>query len=298
MGRENAMFDTMVLATDLSPVWDEIINCGAEFKVLGCRKVVLTHVITAKFLDSLEATWRREAEPKLARQQGLLAAQGFEVAVELVLGLPAYMLNEVACRHGAGLIVLGSHGESLWREGVLGRVAGAALHHAKYPTLLLNVTAPPGPGAGACRLNFTGLLRHILLPTDLSETGIQALAYAERLAAHGAGRVTLLHALEAPGGEAYPPGFRETAETVTQDFLTTWQGRLEAAGIPEVDTQITPGHPIPVILEAMGTLGCSLVLMGTQGKGFIREIFLGSVAHNISRQANCPLLLIPPGGRR
>jgi nucleotide-binding universal stress UspA family protein len=162
------MFSTIVLAIDLSPVWDEIIACGAEFKALGCGKVVLTHVITAKFLDSLETTWRKEAEPKLAQQQQLLAAQGFDVAVEMPLGLPAYMLNEVACRHGAGLIVLGSHSKSLWREGVLGRVSGAMLHHTLYPTLLLNVAAPAGKPAGVCRLNITRMLRHLLLPTDFS----------------------------------------------------------------------------------------------------------------------------------
>jgi nucleotide-binding universal stress UspA family protein len=193
------MFQTIVLATDLSPVWDEIIVCAAEFKALGCGKVVLTHIITAKFLDSLETTWRKEAEPRLAQQQQLLEAQGFNVAVEMPLGLPAYMLNEVACRHGAGLIVLGSHSKSLWQEGVLGSVAGAMLRHTLYPTLFLNVIAPAGKPEGICRLNYTKMLRHLLLPTDFSETAEQALVYAEWLAPKGVDRVTLLHALEAPG---------------------------------------------------------------------------------------------------
>ena len=30
--------------------------------------------------------------------------------------------------------------------------------------------------------------------------------------------------------------------------------------------------------------------MGTQGRGFMEELFLGSVAHNISRVAACPML--------
>jgi nucleotide-binding universal stress UspA family protein len=33
------------------------------------------------------------------------------------------------------------------------------------------------------------------------------------------------------------------------------------------------------------------------GKGFIKEIFLGSVAHNVSRLAPSPVLLIPPESR-
>jgi nucleotide-binding universal stress UspA family protein len=37
--------------------------------------------------------------------------------------------------------------------------------------------------------------------------------------------------------------------------------------------------------------------MGTQGKGFIQELFLGSVAHNVSRLAPCPVLLILPKKR-
>jgi nucleotide-binding universal stress UspA family protein len=57
------------------------------------------------------------------------------------------------------------------------------------------------------------------------------------------------------------------------------------------------GHPVPVILESLQANDISLIVLGTQGKGFIEEIFLGSVAHNISRFAPCPLLLIPPANR-
>ena len=31
------MFKTIVLATDLSPAWDEIVACAGEFKALGCN---------------------------------------------------------------------------------------------------------------------------------------------------------------------------------------------------------------------------------------------------------------------
>ncbi len=93
------MFETIVLATDLSPAWDEIVACGGEFKALGCSRVVLTHVITVKFFVGLEATLRAEAEPKLAEQKDRLTGQGFHVEVEMPMGLPAYSLNDVARRH-------------------------------------------------------------------------------------------------------------------------------------------------------------------------------------------------------
>jgi nucleotide-binding universal stress UspA family protein len=64
-----------------------------------------------------------------------------------------------------------------------------------------------------------------------------------------------------------------------------------------VDARLAAGHPISVILDLLRTQDVSLIVLGTQGKGFIAEIFLGSVAHNVTRVAPCPVLLIPPLNR-
>ena len=288
------MFEKIVLATDLSPAWDEIVACAGEFKGLGCSQVILAHVITVRFLAGMEAALRKEAEPRLEEQKKILESQGLRVTVEIPFGLPAFALNEVARRYEADLIVVGSHGKSLWREGVLGSVSSAVLHHTVYPTLLLKIKVDEEKEKGTCRLHCTEMLGHILFPTDFSETAERALGYVERLAQRGASRVTLLHALEAPGCETYPPGYREVAEATARHFLEKCQRHLEDARVIQVQPQLSPGHPIPVILEALRTMDCSLIIMGTQGKGLIKEIFLGSVAHNISRLAPCPVLLIPP----
>jgi nucleotide-binding universal stress UspA family protein len=36
-----------------------------------------------------------------------------------------------------------------------------------------------------------------------------------------------------------------------------------------------------------------VIVMGSQGRGFISEVFLGSVSHQVVRQAPVPVLLIP-----
>jgi nucleotide-binding universal stress UspA family protein len=53
------------------------------------------------------------------------------------------------------------------------------------------------------------------------------------------------------------------------------------------------GIPTAEILHEAATGNYSLIIMGSQGKGYIREIFLGSVSHNIARHAGVSLLLIP-----
>jgi nucleotide-binding universal stress UspA family protein len=291
------MFKTIVLATDLSPAWDEIVACAAEFKALGCKQVILTYVISVKFMVGMEGILQASARPKLEAQQQQLAAQGLQVTVEIPMGLPAESLNDIACRHGADLIVVGSHGQSLWREGVLGCFTCAVLHNAQYPVLLLNVklTMPGKPGS--CEISRAEVLHHVLLPTDFSEISSRALAYVERLAAKGLRRVTLLNALNVPGGEIYPPGYQEMAAAKARDSLAAWTAVLKNAGIPQVDAIFDPGHPLQATLRVLESQDISLIAMGTQGKGFIKEIFLGSLSHNVSRLAPCPVLLIPPASR-
>jgi len=292
------MFKTIVLATDLSPAWDEIVACAGEFKALGCSQVILTYVISVKFMVGMEGILQSTARPKLEAQQQQLAAQGLQVTVELPMGLPADSLNDIACRYGADLIVVGSHGQSLWREGVLGCFTCAVLHNAQYPVLLLNVKLKMPGQPGSCEISRAEILRHVLLPTDFSAISSRALPYVERLADRGIGRLTLLNALNVPGdADAYPPGYQEIAEGAARDLLEQWKQRLLKAGVPVVHDRFDLGHPIPAILQVLESQDISLIVMGTQGRGFIKEIFLGSVAHNVSRLAPCPVLLIPPASR-
>jgi len=291
------MFKTIVLATDLSPAWDEIIACAGEFGALGVQEIVLIHVITVKFFGGFEGKVRAEAEPRLQAQAQSLADQGFKVCQEMPSGLPAYTINDAARRYCADLLVVGPQKTSRWQEGILGSVAGAVLHRAEFPVLLLKTSIKEGMPQEACRLQATELLRHVLFPTDFSLTSERAGSYLERLADRGVSRATVLYALDVPGGDEYPPGFQELAVTQAQNALTTWRERLLKAGLPEVDAVFDRGHPLPAIVNLLESQDISLIIMGTLGKGFIKELFLGSVAHNVARLAPCPVLLVPPAER-
>lgn len=286
------MFERIVLATDLSSEWDEIIACAREFRALGCTRAILTHVIVTKGLVGSDTVTHSESQPKLEAQKRQLESQGLEVIVETPVGLPAFSLNDVAQRHCASLIVVGSHGKSAWREAILGSVANAVLHHARFPVLLINVSRLKEGGRGAgCQLRTTELLRHVLFPTDFSQVATGGAAYLEYLVSRGLTEVTVLHALEV--FDAYPPAVLEPAETAAQGFTDALVNRLKDAGVPQVHGRVSKGHPIPIILETLRTGDFSLVAMGARGKSLISEILLGSVAYNIARLAPCPVLLIP-----
>jgi nucleotide-binding universal stress UspA family protein len=290
------IFDRVVMATDLSPAWDQIVSCGGELLRLGCSSVILTYVITPNFFGGPGESLSPPATSRLAAQRRVLEEKGLEVIIETPIGLPGRSLNGVAQKYGASLIIIGSHGKSRWREGVLGTISGAVLHNVQFPLLVLPVRLSEDQEP-SCLWHCTELLSHLLFPTDFSQTAAEAMCYLELLAPRGVTRVTLLHALMTTPGKLNEPQSTTEAEAVARNFLDLLQGRLEAVGVPEVQTRMTVGHPVSVILKILKTTDISMIVLGTQGKGYIAEISLGSVAHNISRFAPCPILLIPPADR-
>jgi nucleotide-binding universal stress UspA family protein len=297
MGKSQVVFETVIMATDLSPAWDEIASCGGELRHLGCSVVILTHVITTNFFALGFEDQRQQAEPRLKDQRRRLEAQGLKVVVETPVGLPASSLNEVAHKYDASLLVIGSHGRSRWREGVLGSFSSAVCHHLLYPTLVLPVRIQETGRVDTCLWKCTDLLRHLLLPTDFSAPAAEALCHVELLVPRGVSRVTLVHAVQVPPVEFYEAGLPERVEASARNSLEILAERLKAAGVPEVDSRLSFSHPVPAILEVLGSEDISLIVLGTQGKGYIAEIFLGSVAHNITRLTPCPVLLVPPLSR-
>jgi len=83
----------------------------------------------------------------------------------------------------------------------------------------------------------------------------------------------------------------EEFNAVDAQRLDELKSRLKAAGAKAVDTEICHGAPVAKILKRGKE--ASLILMGTHGRGYINELFLGSVSHNTARHASAPVLLIP-----
>ena len=105
------IFDRVVMATDLSPAWDQIVGCGGELRKLGCFGVILAYVITPNFFGGPGES-PPPAASRLAAQRRVLSDQGLEVIIETPIGLPGRSLNGVAQKYGAPLIIIGSHGKS------------------------------------------------------------------------------------------------------------------------------------------------------------------------------------------
>jgi nucleotide-binding universal stress UspA family protein len=105
--------------------------------------------------------------------------------------------------------------------------------------------------------------------------------------------VTLVHVQDQSKIEPYLSSRLLEFNKIDKERLEKIKNDLLTLGDIEVDVQIPFGVPTSEILKIINEQNISLVVMGTQGRGFVREVFVGSVSHNIARNAPTSVLLIP-----
>jgi nucleotide-binding universal stress UspA family protein len=66
----------------------------------------------------------------------------------------------------------------------------------------------------------------------------------------------------------------------------------EAGGQAKVESAVAEGRPSAEVLDYVQKNNVDLVVMGTHGRGAIGKALLGSVADNVIRQAECPVMVV------
>ncbi len=155
-------------------------------------------------------------------------------------------------------------------------------------------------------------MQHLLAATDFSETAGAAFRKAIEFANLCGGKITLIHVIyaekinetllgldameylarSADEPSVYKPNeglarLREAAETRLHGMIAGVDGRR-----PDIDPVVVEGRPSKSIAEYASTHGVDLIVVGTHGRGTLGKAFLGSVADNVIRQAECPVMVV------
>jgi len=230
-----------------------------------------------------EAELRADAATQLER---LAAGTPAEL---LVVGgpSPARALHDTAVQRGASMIVVGST-----HRGRLGRVAPGStaerlLHGAPCAVAIATPQLPEDWAPLRVGVGFVDL-----------EEGHEALRAGAGLA-HAAG--ASLHALTAVeplewGQSATISPYR--IEGGLESWKTPAQRALDTAlqnVTPGLSTtgHVVVGHTVDALVTLSGDV--DLVVCGSRGYGPLRSVLLGGVTHRLTREAHCPVVLIPRG---
>ncbi|MEF8774084.1 MAG: universal stress protein [Halobacteriales archaeon] len=121
----------------------------------------------------------------------------------------------------------------------------------------------------------------ILFPTDGSDHATAALPHAiEHADRYGA----TLDVLYAAGDEGDG-----------EDVVEAAADRARDAGL-EVNTAVVQGPPDEVIVDYVADRGVDMVVMGSQGRGGLDRLVVGSVTESVLRRLEVPMLVVPDGG--
>ena len=182
------------------------------------------------------------------------------------------------------VVLVGSRSHSLIREAFIGSVAWDIVRGAGRPVLLQKIEPSRGDPEAALESPGTGLLKHVVFPTDFSDTAKRARPWLLRLVGDGAPSFSLLHVMPTVSEER-----RKSAESQLDELAQ----ELREQGASDVSYRVPIGTPYEEILKAGGNRADAFVVMGTHGRGFLPGIVLGSVGRQVVRHASARVLLLP-----
>ncbi|HUF20036.1 MAG TPA: universal stress protein [Burkholderiales bacterium] len=280
------MFETALVALDLSPAERPIVDCLPELKRWGTKKVVLTHVIKVAYAQGAGYGHEDEYKAWLEKNAAPLKAAGLEVAVVVrAAGVPAAEIFGVARESKADLIVVGSRGQNMVRKLFLGSVAREVIRKATLPVLLQWMEPTANATKARCEAVCKNMLEHVLLATDLSKHAGAAEAAAVALARVAARTdcLTVLtpEALKTP--TALP--MSEAALDAILDRITKSGGNGEAL--------VADGEPVKTIARIARERECSLLVVGKHGQNRSAGVLIGSTAARLCEIAGRPVLMVP-----
>ncbi len=288
------MFKRFLVVTELSDATYEFADCMERLKVLGAEECLLLQHFLVSIDPAVDPSYMTAiVENSLMNQKAMFEKHGYRVTTRMIPGLTKSAIDKIAKEENYEVIVVGARENSMLGELFFGGLTNKVIHQAQVPVLVVRIGGKQGPGtepSGACAAALT---ESILFPTDFSDNAAQAFEYLKALVSEGAKKVTLIHIQDQYRIVPYLQERLEEFNRIDRERLRQMQAQLKAQGDVEVDAVLGFGHPSVEILKHIRDNNIQLVVMGSQGKGFVEELFLGGVSHNIVRYATASVLLIP-----
>lgn len=139
-------------------------------------------------------------------------------------------------------------------------------------------------------------LNTILVPVDFSAACTKAVHYGVTLAERFGSRLILLHVVE----EGSPIS---GIESIPESLLDHHVGRKLESKLSAIALKVAPatlpvtplvvqGKPHRKIVQEAASLNADLIIMGTKGNTGLKRVLMGSVAEQVVREAQCPVLVV------
>lgn len=309
------MFERVLIPTDFSRFAHKMLECIAE--IPGLKEVVLLNVLDASNPKILEKSgWSydsliSDAETRLKEQvenlsrsgkSGLIVRSILKVIVEPMSGADGVNLQRLEPRPGLDLIYGGSIGEAIQKtaqgenvslivmgaegkglvEGILlGSVSTEVLRHGETDLLLIRHQVLLGGKEKSFEKFCPNIFSRLLVTTDFSPAAQDAISLLKGL--EGASEILLVHVISED---------EDLSEAAMK--LNRMREELAESGQSgrNVTVHVLEGDPAKEILNLAKKHDVSLLIMSSQGKGWLEQVRVGSVSFDVARRADRPVLVV------
>jgi nucleotide-binding universal stress UspA family protein len=141
----------------------------------------------------------------------------------------------------------------------------------------------------------SAVFHSVLVATDFSEVSGRALSIAARLAAHHHARLSAVHVFQNDWRYEMldnPPDTELDKVDAHRQLEASIEKLHLSGGIDSI--LIKHGPVLPGVLSATADSAADLLVISTRGRGGFSKIAVGSVAEELLRLAQCPVLTIGP----
>jgi nucleotide-binding universal stress UspA family protein len=139
--------------------------------------------------------------------------------------------------------------------------------------------------------------RSILIATDFSEASEKELRYSLALARFYESKFCLAHVVSSLGLTMAGPGaIAACQEAVSREAADLEDSLIQAGALTGIQHKfiLRHGELWPELREIIRQESADLLIIGTHGRHGIAKLFFGSIAEQIFRQADCPVLTFGP----
>lgn len=261
------MIKKILVPLDGSRLAEQVLPAAARIAAGAQGCLVLLHAVTPAEWFSISARdyvarERRSSAEYLAKLAEKLAEKGIGVQERVVTGEPSRAIVASAAREKADLIALSTHGRSGVREWAFGSVAERVLRTTSRPVLVYRGKAPAA-----------GDIRRVLVALDEQDRTLEVVPAAADLAEAMKAELILFHV-----GKRIPATVEKARAALGRRKLT-------------VHVRLMGGNPAAAILAAAEEEKVDVLAMTTAGKTRHDKLFFGTVAEEVLRKADCPLLV-------
>ena len=283
------MFEKVLFPTDFSEYAQKTLECIGE--IPGIKELMLLHIVDATHLSKRGWTHGphiENAKILMEEKKEYLESIGLKVKVkvEVITAGEVYRtILENAEKENVSLIVMGARGKSPIKDLLLGSISTNIVRHAKTNVLIMRYRLVEEL-EGLKHEKFCPMIfSKVLLPTDFSEPAGKTISFMKEIK-----DIKEIYLLNVVSKGETEEEIEENVKEAKSNLLNI-KGELVRADL-NVKDHVRVGNVPEEIISTAEDNDVSLIAMSTHGKGWLKELLVGSTTCAVVRRANRPVLVV------